>query len=410
VLTSIMLVVVQFVGLRSNRRGLSGLAMSRFWFNLGRRLVDIFVPLLIMSSSHLPLGQAVRLTLAFYLTTLVITTLLFYPGMVIINRYGVRMGFIVAYVAAAVFQVVLGITTGHLTPWGLLALAVSLATANALALLAMGLYIGRTLDVTRKGRNMAIIQMSSQVTSVVSPLLGAIIAVTVGSVWLNVMAALLVLFSLVHIWHADRSHPDEATTPTTSATPPAPATISYRPLPPWRDLMAVWGLQYSSVAGLVVWPVYLAVVKPSFQAIGGIVVSASLLALGYAWVVGRRVDRGSSRRTMLEAIAVIAIINCVRCLSVNSVWLSAVSAVFDMAFVSFNVSWSASYGHHAHELGPRYVLGMETMGGIANIALWASLWLLASTGVPLSWVFRFAFFSAALAMGLCALIRRNGHT
>jgi len=352
--------------------------ISRLLLSLGRQIVQVFVPLLLMQH-----GLALRDVFGFYAFGYIASALLVSPAVNFLASKGARAAFIIAYSATVVYQVLLGIIIEQGTIWGaVMKLAGVLATANILHLVADAAHVAQGMTVSRKGRDNAYIQAAIGFAAIVGPLIGTAVAIYVGQLWLTVCAAALVILGLIQVLSIHEHD--------------RPPPLAWGNRAPRRDMVAGGVYHCQASIGIVLWPVYLALAEPSVRAIGGIVVAASLIAFAVITLSAYRVDRGNGHDVLLATSVFVAGINLVRPWVVGAAHLTLVTAAFSIVFAGYSVAWLSRYYHGVREKGLRYVRDMEIVGCLSEAAPWIGLWLLSYWGLSPVACLRAGFISAAI--------------
>lgn len=371
-------------------RELRSYAVSRMWFMLAKLLVEVFVPLMLLKHGY----HLVDIFLYNLMTCVVVIPACYAAGWVV-TRYGQRPAFAYAYIGAAWVQVLIAsILHGPASPSALVSLALATGIASGFNQVSSLIHLVANVSDHRPGRDNASLQVFTQTVGFFGPLLGAVIGAKLGPGWIWPVACLFLTLALYQVRYVDgdygRGH-----------------SLRLRGVVPVRDQIASASVQVHSVVGMLVWPIYLAVITPSYQSIGLIAAIAGGVNVLALWWTGRRFDDGQGWRILTETVLAIAGINIARVFWHNYLQLAAISAVYAVVFNIFWTTWLGAYQRLSRQAGLAYVVMMEISGAFGGIAVWGGLALLAALGTTPGPLFAAAFFVAAIGALGCLLLRRG---
>lgn len=373
---------------------LVGITWSKIIASVGKDLVVVFIPLLLLSN-----GLELWHVCAFYVAYALFKLAVNYPSARLINHYGARLGLIVGTASTAIFMALL---TWYVTVpsqvWLLIPMALSMSVQNSFMWNSEHLFISRAMSMERKSRDLATMESLRRIVGVVTPMAGGFIAALAGQAWLTGIAAVIVALALIPVWRIDRlagGHVKDE-------------NLRYSlKFAPWRDVVANFGFNAHTLVGVMVWPIYLAVFVPDFRDIGIITTIASLIAVVVLQVAGKRGDKGKSYQVLVEGTAGSSVVHIVRILaSSNPVVITIISALYDVVLGYQQNPWASLYYAHARKGGINYIMSMEIMGDIAYMVMFGALGIVAYfTGD--NTFFAVAFGVAAVVAWLCLLMRRE---
>lgn len=365
--------------------------LSQLIVNAGRSLVGIFLPLLLMNG-----GLSLWQVCAFYVGYALMKLCVNYPVMKLINRRGARIGLIMAYMMSGLFMTMLTMfsLTGSLIFVGVMTIVMALQ--NSFQWNSEHLHIARVMDSSRKSRDLAMISNLDRVIGIFVPVIGGVITVAFGPVWLTIVATIVVLIAILPVWNMDKlaggHQPD--------------ANLKYNLRgAPMRDIVANGAFNFHTAVGVMVWPIYLAVFIPNFQTIGVVTSIATAATVIVLHFTAKRSDKGKSFRVLTEGTAMSSIVHLGRVLaSSNPVSITIVSSFYKIALAYQGNPWTSLYYAHTKEGGIRYIMSMEIAGDLAYVVLWGGLGTIAYI-THSSIFFTVAFIAAAIAAWGCLFIR-----
>ena len=372
---------------------LVSITISSLIAGLGSGLVGIFIPLLLLNK-----GLKDWQVCGFYVLYALAKLCINYPVTLLINRYGARLGLVSGYGAMAGFMVLLALYMASGQIWYLLLMAPLMALQNSFLWNSQHLHISRVMDASRKSRDLAMMANLGRVVGIFSPLIGGLIAITLGPVWLVGIAAIIILAAIIPVWHLDTLAGGHKPTNDLSYS------FKYAPI---RDLIANFAFNSHVAVGVMVWPIYLAVFVPNFGKIGIIASVATAIGVVVLHVVAKRGDSGKSYQVLIEGTAGSSLVHVGRILaSSNPITITIISALYDIA-LSYQLNpWTSLYYAHARKRGINYIMSMEIAGDAAYVFLWGILGIFAYFSHNTVF-FTVAFSFAAAVAWLCLFMRRE---
>lgn len=374
-------------------RDLIGIAASMTLSHFGASLVNVFVPLLLLQK-----GLALWHICVFYVVYAVFKLVMNYPAMVLASKKGVRTGLTIGYTSNALFLVVLTLYLGGWLDWGLYILPVLMAADHAFTWGTQHWHVSRVMDVQRTGRDFAVMQALGQGAGIVAPLIGGFIAIKLGQAWLAGIAAFFVLLSVLPVRQATRLQEDVGNEKVNYTLRGAPA----------RDLIANFAFNVHANVGVLVWPIYLAVMLTNFRSIGLITTISGAVAFILLFAAGRRGDKGKNRAVLIESTALSSIGHLSRALAHTPVGIAIVSAFYNTALAYQAIPWGALYYRHSRVGGINYIMSMEIACDLAFVTMW-SVFALVAYFYSTATLFNVAFIGAAAIAWACLLIRQDAH-
>lgn len=372
---------------------LVGITISKLIASVGRGLVVVFIPLLLLDK-----GMALWQVCGFYVCYSVCKLLVNYPSALLINQRGARLGLLVGTTAAASFMVVMSVYIAAPSLGLVVVMALLMALQNSFCWNSEHLYISRAMSMERKSRDLATIESCMRIAGIATPALGGLIVVTTSQLWLTIIAAAILFLSLVPIWRIDRlagGHRRDSE-----------LKYSLRSAPT-RDTIANFGFNAHTLVGVMVWPMYMAVFISNFSSIGLIATIASLIAVIVLQVVAHRADKGQVYRVLVEGTAGSSVVHVLRvAASSNPVSIAVIAALYDIVLGYQQNPWASLYYAHARKGGINYIMSMEIAGDLAYVVMWGVLGLVAFF-VPGTTFFTVAFGLAAVLAWLCLFMRKE---
>jgi hypothetical protein len=160
-------------------------------------------------------------------------------------------------------------------------MAIAMALQNSFTWNAEHLHISRMMDMSRKSRDLVMIESLLRGAGVVTPLIGGLIVATFGQAWLTAIASGSCSHCYIPIWRLDKlGSGHETSTNLKHNLRQAPA----------RGMIANFGYNAHTLVGIMVWPIYLAVFIPNFRDIDIITTVASFIAVLILLVAGKQGD------------------------------------------------------------------------------------------------------------------------
>lgn len=374
------------------QRELRSVTVALSVFHLGKALAGVFIPLVILQS-----GGALWQVAGFYVVYAIIKLVLNYPIIRIIQRYGAHVGLGIGFFSSALqIAAILGYSETQHALW-LIAGATGLAIANAFVWSSQHLHISRVMNQSTKSSSLATMTIINQTIDIIAPLVGGLIGALLGAQWLLTAALLAIIAS---IWPLRKMGQLGRLSGTEKAT------YNLRGAPK-RDIVANFFFNVETSIGVMLWPIYLAVVVKSFSEIGIIAAITGVATMVTVWLAGRRGDRGEDRAVLKEGVAINSLIDLARIFATTTATITFVSAAYKASLAYFGNAWTSTYYSHAKRKGIPYIMSMEIGCDLAYASLWSLLLavLLVSGSEEF---FLVAFLIAAASAWGCLLISRQG--
>ncbi|ADD42965.1 MFS transporter [Stackebrandtia nassauensis] len=371
------------------QRDLRGLTIALALRSFALALVNVFLPLLMLEQ-----GAALWQVCAFYVVYSAAKMAINYPSVILIERWPPWLGLAVALASSAVYLLLLNTYISG-AAWAIWCAPAALAGMNAFLWNSQHIHISRALQDTRRGRDMAVINVVIHVATLAAPPIGAALVAFGGRSTL-LFAALTVIALAILPARAAHRLPRR---PSDEDGPSRPA--------PFRDLVANFAYNTSILVHFLLWPVYLAVVFGDFTTIGLITAVTEGVGLLLLLVAGRRGDRGATWRVLLEGTIATALAHLARLLAGTPLSITVVGAVSRAAIDYQQIPWVTTYYSHVKQRGSRYVLWMEGAGDLANLLIWLALLVAAILTQHATVFFGIAFVLAAVATIATLLISRQ---
>jgi len=429
------------------QRELFSVTLSLSLYGFASSLIGVFIPLIILNT-----GAPLSLVAGFYATYALVKLVLNYPAALIIQRFGPHIG-LGGGVVAGVLQLLAILLYANTRSLAALTLgAVALAITNAFLWNSQHIHISRIMDGATKSSSMATMEIIRQITTVAAPLIGGLIAATVGPSWviaaavIIAAAALIPLRDVAALYHqgsqvagareeegemkqagraeettsevgdvAQPRGPHYDTSPVqrreevvfaANHTTATRLAYDFRGAPP-RDIFANFCFNLDTAIGSFVWPMYLAVAIAGYRGIGVIAGLSAATAIATVWIAGRRGDRGHDRAVLRQGITASSVIHLLRLAAATPLFITLLSAGYRAALAYFQNAWTSTYYHHAKKHGIAYVMSMEIACDLAYAALWSLILVLALT-TSHTVLFNVCFIIAATASWGCLLISKQG--
>lgn len=372
---------------------LISITISSLIAGLGRGLIGIFIPLLLLGKG-LELWQVCGFYVLYALSKLYIN----YPVTILINKYGARIGLVSGYGSMAGFMVLLTTYMVSGQPWSLLLMAPLMAMQNSFLWNSQHLHISRVMNESRKNRDIAMMANLGRIVGIFAPLIGGGIAIVLGPAWLAGVASIIIMLAIIPVWHLDKLAGGHKTSENLSYS------LKHAPV---RDLVAEFAFSTHTTAGVMVWPIYLAVFIPNFGQIGIIASIATAISVIIVHFMAKRGDKGKSYQLLVEGTAGSSAVHIGRILaSSNPVTITIISALYDVA-LSYQLNpWTSLYYTHTRKKGINYIMSMEIAGDLAGVLLWGVLGVVAYF-YHSNLFFAFAFAFAAVIVWFCLFMTND---
>ena len=356
-------------------------------------MIGIFIPLVILQS-----GGALWLIALYYLVYAAVKLTFNYPAMRIIQARGAHFGLGAGFFfgAARVGLMLAYTAAGNLVLLGVSAAA--LALTNAFVWNSQHLFISAAMDNATKSSSLASIEIAGKVLSLAGPLIGAAVGSWLGSSWLLGLSSLTILLTLIPLRRMGRLSIQPTVEPIVYGLSGAPGL----------DLLANFCFNVETTIGVMLWPIYLAVVLGSYGSIGAIAALSALASIVTVWIAGGRGDRGHDRSVLKQGVGVVSAVNLLRALAVTPLSIGLISAVYFSALSYLQNSWTSTYYGNAKTEGAQYIISMEIACDLAYVAVWGALLAVLLLSGSSSVFFDVAFIVAAVAAWGCLLVSRRG--
>jgi MFS family permease len=379
------------------QRELHSITLALSLYGFAAALIGVFIPLIILQSGA-PLSRVAE----FYAIYALVKLILNYPAALIIQRYGAHVGLAGGFVAGA-FQMLAILLYANTHSLPALALgAAALAITNAFLWNSQHIHISQIMDTATKSSSMATIEIVHQLTTVAAPLIGGLIAATIGPAWVLGIALGIALAALIPLHAVAALHRHTARVATTNL-PRLAYNLRGAPL---RDIIANFFFNIDTAIGSLLWPVYLAVTISSYHGIGLISTLSATAAVITVWLAGRRGDQGHDRAVLRHGVIASSAIHLLRLDAATPLTITILSSGYRAALAYFQNAWVSTYYTHAKERGISYVMSMEIACDLAYASLWGLILVLSFSVTPAA-LFNICFVIAAAASWGCLLITRQ---
>ena len=267
--------------------------------------------------------------------------------------------------------------------------AIAAALADVLYFLPRNAYFAAAGDVEHRGKQVAIGQALEAGANVVAPLLGAWGLVAAGPRWTFAAVALVQALSALPLIGL----------PNIAVAREAPG--AWEAARPAALIIAVDG--WFDAGFLYVWQIALFLtLGQSYSAYGGVMALAGLAGAVCGLVIGRHVDLGHGRRTILIAYGVAAAVTALRAASLGSPWLAGIANAAGGVVFPLLVPPLAAATHNLAKASPcplRNKIASEGGWDVGCFVVCVIAAGLAWAGAP-SWLWMLATLPAAVAGAL----------
>ncbi|HEY8109113.1 MAG TPA: hypothetical protein VIF43_03830 [Patescibacteria group bacterium] len=360
---------------------------------LSNGMVGIFVPLVILQE-----GGSLLAIAGYFLLRCLTKLAVSVPSFQLIQRRGAHLALGLSF-ALGVLQLtsILGFSaTQHLA--FLVAGAVCLGLADSLNDNSRHFYISRILKDNAKSSSLATMRIAGQAADLLGPALGGLIGVLFGSSVL-LASALIVLATcflpLRKMGKLQVLNPNAKTKFTLAGAPR-------------RDIFANICFTADEAVGLLLWPIYLAVVLGSFATIGGVATISALATIIAVWIAGHRGDKGSSESVLRQGAFAMSVVNILKPLAVTPLSLSFTGSAYNASKEYMLNAWNANYYTRARRKGVQFNLAMEIACDIGYTTVWFFLFIIALLADDSRIFFITAFaLSAVIIWGALFITRAN---
>lgn len=370
-------------------RDLVNITVANTLRHFGGAMVEVFVPLLLLSSGLSLLGVSM-----FYLLYSVTKLCINYPAMRITNKHGARRSLIYARISYAMYLLCLVQIVGGSPVELAWIMACFLAITNAFQWNAQHVHISRVINMERKGKDIARIDSIDMLASSFAPAISAILALTLGKSWplyVAIISIVASIFWLRNIDHEAGGHKKEAA---------IRYSLNHAPK---RDLIANFAFNVHSAVGGIVWPMYLAIALPGLGSIGAVATIGAIGASIFILLVGTRNDSLGTTVVLKEGSIATFVAHLLRLVPASIASISLVNVFWLFALRYQQNPWTSTYYAHTRQKGMNYILSMEIACDLAYVFLFMLVYLVLSVagnsiGFPALFVF------ASLASLLCTVV------
>lgn len=353
----------------------------------------VFIPLIILKR-----GAPLWSVAAFYVMYACIKLIINYPVTRLIQKWGAHIGLGIGFCAAGLqLLFILGFSwTGiyWLLPLG----AMSLAIANAFVWNSQHIHISKVMDSSTKSSTIASIEIVGQSLDIIAPLIGGTIGFFFGPIGLVGVSLLCLLASILPLRKMNALKTENAHIALKYSLKGAPK----------RDTFANFCFNIETSIGVMLWPIYLAVVLKTFSAIGSITAIAAVATIVTVWIAGHRGDAGKDRQVLLQGATISSISHIMRLFAATTFSIAAVSVIYKASLAYLQNAWVSSYYTNAKQQGLQYIMSMEIACDLAYLILWGCLLIVLLVSSNASLFFGLAFIIAALAAWGCLFISKRG--
>lgn len=351
----------------------------------------VFIPLIILNR-----GAALWIIAAFYVAYACVKLVLNYPITHYIQRRGAHVGLGVGFFASGVLLAcILGFS--WIGSYWLLAIgSVALAVSNAFVWNSQHVHISRAMDESTKSSTIATIEIAGQFLDILAPVIGGIIGMVFGSAGLLIVSLSLLFVSIVPLRKMGQLTTKNATVQLRYDLSGAPA----------RDLIANFCFNIETAVGVMLWPIYLAVVLKTFGSIGLVAALAAACTALTVWIAGRRGDAGKDRQVLTQGACMSSVSHVMRIFATTPLSIGLVSVVYKSSLAYLGNAWTSTYYAHAKRYGLQYIMSMEIACDFAYLTLWSCL-LVVLLLADVNTFFIVAFLIAAMAAWGCLLIAKQ---
>jgi hypothetical protein len=353
----------------------------------------VFIPLIILQR-----GAPLWVIASFYVIYACIKLALNYPITRLIQKWGAHIGLGIGFATSGLLLVsILGYSWSG-SYWFLLSGATSLAIANAFIWNSQHVHISTVMDETTKSSSIASIEIIGQSLDVISPILGGAIGLILGPISLMGISLLCLATSILPLRKMGKLKTHNSSVRLRYSLKGAPK----------GDLFANFCYNIETSVGVMLWPIYLAVILKTYNAIGFITAVAAIATISTVWLAGRSGDAGKDRQVLTLGATISSLSHAMRLLAIAPLTIAAVSVLYKASLAYLQNAWVSSYYTHAKKYGLQYIMSMEIACDLAYLILWGSLLVtLLISGSPTAF-FSLAFITAAVAAWGCLFIGKQG--
>jgi hypothetical protein len=373
---------------------LVAIAQALMLQRLSNALVGIFIPLVIIQNGG-PLWSVV----GFYFVRSAVKFVLNFWVIKFIRSYGAHVGLGISFVFGGLqLASILGFARTHHLAF-LVAGAVCFALIEAFNDNSRHLYISTAMEHASKSSSMATMELAGQIADFVGPLIGAVIGWLIGAEALLAVGLAVLGCSIFPLRKMGTLQVDQASRIRFSMAGA-----------PGRDVVANFCFCADEAIGVLLWPIYLAVILESFGYIGAVATGSALVAMGAVYVAGNRGDKGQDRAVLREGATGMSIVNLFRIMASSAVPIALVGGCYAAAKSYMQNAWNATYYTHAKSSGLQYMVAMEIACDAAYLIVWSILLGISLLAEDAQIFFLVAFIlSAVIIWGTLLLTRQNHH-
>lgn len=345
-------------------RDLINITAANTLMHFGGALIEVFVPLLLITHGLSLLGVSV-----FYLVYAAVKLAVNYQAMRLTNRFGARLSLIFARMVYILYLLCLvAIVNGH-PLWIAWIMAAALAFTNAFQWNAQHAHISRVINMERKGKDIARIDSIDMIAASVAPAVSAVLALLLNQDWPLYVAVASIVVSIYWLRGIDSEAGGHV----------AESTLRYNlSHAPKRDLLANFAFNFHTAIGGLVWPMYLAFVLGTVGSIGLVTTIGALGTAIFLLFVGNRNDNVGTSKVLAEGSIATFVAHLMRLLPGTAVVIGAVNIIWMIALRYQLNPWTSTYYAHTREKGFNYILSMEIACDVAYVALFITVFILLS--------------------------------
>lgn len=292
---------------------LKNITIAKTFVTFGNSLVEVFIPLLLLNS-----GVDLAGVCLLYIAYAIIKMIINYPAMLITNRWGSRPSLVLSNVFKIVNLLSLVAIIDGQTQYIAL-MAVSLALCNSFSWNAQHLHISRVMNMSRKGRDIAIIESIAILSSSIAPAVAAGLVLVFNSSAPLIMAITLIAISTFWLRNIDKIDGGHHRT--------SKLKYSLRHAPK-RDVVANMFHNAHGIIGKDAWAIYLALTLASVQSIALVITVASVVSAIFLIFVGIRNDRLGTHKVLREGAVATCIAHLLRLTPASILSITAINTVW----------------------------------------------------------------------------------
>lgn len=371
------------------QREVTHISTTNNLYRFTNNLIGVFIPLIIIQS-----GGSLRAIAGFYLIYSGCRLAINLPVMRLIYKRGPHFCTGAGYLCAGIYiGLVLGYSNTHSVAL-LLTAAFASAVTDALTDNSRHVYMANAIKIDGSGTTIATMEIIGQATDAIGPLIGALIATVLGIDWLLGVALFFMALTIFPL----RSMGEVELRRT------AKPKFSLKGGAPWRDLLADFSYVSDEAIGIMLWPIYLAVMLGTFSAVGSVSALAAAVTIVVVWVAGRRGDQGKTPLVLREGVAAMSASNIFQLVAKTPSTIAVASLFYRSSRTYVLNGLNATWYTHANTKGMQYVVSMQIVSDCAYLAVWLALFSVAWFTSGSQTFFVVAFVLAALVVWGTTLI------